>query len=98
MAAKAATSTIPIVFAIGGDPVKTWARGELQPAGRVRHWDKHFDQRVGSQAARTFTRAGVEGDNSWLSHKSNFSDCRKSAQRYAGGGARDRCAASCLSG
>src|SRR6516164_7980034 len=48
--------------------------------------------------ARTFTRAGAEGDNSWLSHKSHISDCRKSAQRHAGGGTYDRCAASRLAG
>ena len=34
VAAKQATSTIPIVFGIGGDPVKGWLSRELQPARR----------------------------------------------------------------
>ena len=50
-----------------------------------------------AMAAKAAT-SSTEGDNSWLSHKSHISDCRKSAQRHAGGGTCDRCAASRLAG
>jgi len=51
LAAKAATSTIPIVFNIGDDPVRLG----LVAAGRQRDGCQQFHLRIGGEAARTPT-------------------------------------------
>jgi putative tryptophan/tyrosine transport system substrate-binding protein len=49
LAAKAATTTIPIVFGTGG---RARPRDELQPAGRQRHRHQLHDRGDGSKGAR----------------------------------------------
>ena len=48
---KAATATIPIVFAAVGDPVGSWACREPRAAGRQRHRRELFQSRAGGKAA-----------------------------------------------
>jgi putative ABC transport system substrate-binding protein len=48
LAAKAATSTIPIAFVVGGRSSQTWACRDLQSARRKRHGNKYFDRYSGA--------------------------------------------------
>jgi putative ABC transport system substrate-binding protein len=52
-AAMAATTTIPIVFANGSDPVRVWPRCKPQPTGRQRHRGNVLCRCAHAKAART---------------------------------------------
>ena len=54
LAAKAATTTIPIVFATGERPGRGWSCRQPQPAGRQRHRHHLHEYGACGKAARAF--------------------------------------------
>ena len=52
-AAKAATTTIPIVFIVGRRPGQAWSCRQPRPAGRQPDRHQFFRERVGGKAAGT---------------------------------------------
>jgi hypothetical protein len=88
LAAKAATSAVPIVFADAEDPVKSRSRGEPSPAGRQRHRGCCACNRVGRKADADSTRAGSNGHLNRRALEPGEADFRCPVERYSGGGSR----------
>src|SRR5262245_27862442 len=79
LAAKAATSTVPICFFDWWRPHQAGPCGELQQPWRQFDWEPAFDQPAGAQAALLVAPASAAGDDDRLSPKSESTTSRTRA-------------------
>ena len=87
-AARSETSSIPIFFIIGGDPVAEGLVTSLRPAHRQHHRRYFYQHRADAQAARAAFRTRSPGESSRSPREPEQSEYRGYDERHAGSGAR----------
>src|SRR5262245_565591 len=91
LAAKAATATTPIVFVVGGDPLRSGIVTGLHRPGANMTGVSLFISELG--AVGTIARAGAGGCSYCRTHKSGQSgECRAYDERRGSGCSRDELA------
>src|SRR5262249_1806232 len=90
VAAKAATSTVPIIFNMTADPARAWPYSQPQQTRRQRHRGRHDGRGTRREATRAASRAWTGLSADCHANKSEQCTSRDTVTRGAEGGSRPR--------